>query len=163
MHISLSFFAAAFLLLLAPKVQAQEATVVSPDKSLKLTVSMNDGKPGYSVTYKGATMLENAPLGLTTNEGDFSSGMKYIGQSEDTVKKNYRQEKIKKSQIEYLANKLTCTFENAQQKKINIVFQVSNNDIGFRYELPAWGERMSCVVEKEATGFRFPAATTTFL
>ena len=27
--------------------------------------------------------------------------------------------------------------------------QVSNNDIAFRYELPTWGNRKACVVEKE--------------
>jgi hypothetical protein len=52
---------------------------------------------------------------------------------------------------------------NVQDRKISILFQVSNNDIAFRYELPIWGERMACVVEQEATGFRFPSFTTTFL
>ena len=151
-----------FVMLVLP-AYSQNATVTSPDKQLQVSISVADGKPAYSVMYKGKTMLENSPLGLTTNEGDFSSGMKYISKSEDVVNKNYSQDKIKKSQIQYAANKLTCQFENAQQKKITVVFQVSNNDIAFRYELPGWGERLSCVVEKEATGFRFPTITTTFL
>lgn len=142
---------------------SQNATVTSPDKQLQVSIAVADGKPSYSVMYMGKTMLENSPLGLTTNEGDFSAGMKYISKSEDAVNKTYSQEKIKKSQIKYVANKLMCSFENAQQKKVSVVFQVSNNDIAFRYEIPAWGQRLSCVVEKEATGFRFPAVTTTFL
>ncbi|MDQ3291782.1 MAG: glycoside hydrolase family 97 catalytic domain-containing protein, partial [Bacteroidota bacterium] len=89
--------------------------------------------------------------------------IKYLNREESTVNKNYTETKIKKSQVQYVANKLTCTFENAQQKKISVVFQVSNNNLAFRYELPTWGERFSCVVEKEATGFKFPAVTTTFL
>lgn len=137
--------------------------MVSPDKQLAVRVSVADGKPAYSVTYMGKTMLENSPLGLQTNEGDFSTGMKYISKAEDVVNKTYSEEKIKKSQVQYNANRLTCLFENAQQKKLSIVFQVSNNDIAFRYEIPSWGERMSCVVEQEATGYRFPSATTTFL
>jgi hypothetical protein len=163
MKISLPYLFHFFLILISCKALSQEAVVLSPDKQLKLSVSIADGKPMYSVTYKGKTMLENSPLGLTTNEGDFSSGMKYISKSEDVVNKNYTQEKIKKSQIQYAANKLTCLFENAQQKKISIAFQVSNNDIAFRYELPVWGQRMSCVVEREVTGYRFPSVTTTFL
>jgi hypothetical protein len=142
---------------------SQESIVLSPDKQLKLTVNVADGKPVYSVSYKNKTVLENSPLGLVTNEGDFTSGMKYVSKSENVVNTNYTQDKIKKSQIQYAANKLTCTFENAQQKKIAITFQVSNNDIAFRYELPTWGQRFSCVVEKEATGYRFPSITTTFL
>ncbi len=142
---------------------AQDATVVSPDKQLKVVVSVADGKPVYSVSYKGKTMLENSPLGLMTNEGDFSTGLKYNSKTEETVDKNYTQDKIKRSQIHYVANKAVFNFENAKKSKLNIEFQVSNNDIAFRYEIMPMGERLACVVEKEATGFKFPAATTTFL
>src|SRR5690606_9308699 len=31
------------------------------------------------------------------------------------------------------------------------------------YELPAWGETMACVVTEEATGYKFPSFTTSFL
>ncbi|QNF34823.1 glycoside hydrolase family 97 catalytic domain-containing protein [Adhaeribacter swui] len=142
---------------------AQDLTVFSPDKQLKVTILVQDGKPMYNVSFKGKTLLENSPLGLTTNEGDFTTGMKYLDKEEGAVDKNYTETKIKKSQVHYVANKLTCTFENAQQKKISVVFQVSNNNVAFRYELPTWGERFSCAVEKEATGFKFPAVSTTFL
>lgn len=142
---------------------AQDAVVTSPDKQLKVTIAVSDGKPVYSVTYNAKTMLENSPLGLNTNEGDFTTGMKLLSQSDSSINKSYTQQKIKKSIIKYVANQLTCMFENDKQKKLAIVFQVSNNDVAFRYELPTWGERFSCVVEKEATGFNLPASATTFL
>ncbi|QMU27114.1 glycoside hydrolase family 97 catalytic domain-containing protein [Adhaeribacter radiodurans] len=141
----------------------QDLTVTSPDKHLKVSILVQDGRPIYTVSFKGKILLENSPLGLTTNEGDFTAGMKYLNKEESAVDKNYTETKIKKSQVHYVANKLTCTFENAQQKKISVVFQVSNNNVAFRYELPTWGERFSCIVEKEATGFKFPNITTTFL
>ncbi len=156
-------FALLFFLSAVDISNAQQLTVSSPDKQLQLTVAVIDSVALYSVTYNGKIMLENSPLGLTTNEGDFSGGMKYLSKEEGVVDKSYKQDKIKKSDIHYVANKLTATFENARKKKISIAFQVSNNDIAFRYELPSWGERMSCVVEKEATGFKFPVQTTTFL
>lgn len=157
-----------FLVILAcmcllQKPFAQLATVSSPDGKLKVMIDLVDSIPMYSVSYDGKAMLENSPLGLTTNEGGFVAGMKWMGKEEGAVDKKYTQDRIKKSDIHYVANKLTCTFENGQQKKISMVFQVSNNDIAFRYELPVWKERMSCVVEKETTGFKFPAQTTTFL
>jgi len=157
------FFLLGCLVLLTYKGYSQDATVTSPDKHLKLCVWVTDGKPTYSVTYKNKPMLERSPLGLTTNEGDFTSGMKLLGKTEEVVNKNYIQDRIKKAQIQYAANKLFCNFENAQQKKIAIVFQISNNDIAFRYELSTWGQRLAAVVQQEATGFKFPAVTTTFL
>ncbi len=144
-------------------VYAQQLTVASPDKQLQLTVAVIDSVITYTVAYNGKIMLEQSPLGLTTNEGDFSAGMKYLGSEDARVDKAYKQDRIKKSAIHYVANKLTATFENNHQQTIAIVFQVSDNDIAFRYELPSWRERMSCVVEREATGFRFPAQATTFL
>lgn len=142
---------------------AQDANVYSPDKQLMLSVSVTDGKPLYSVTYKGKLMIEKSPLGLQTNEGDFSTAMKFLGKADSSIDKSYTQDRIKTSQIHYVANRLTLHLENAKQQKISIVFQVSNNDIAFRYEMPAWNETLACVVEKETTGFRFPAASTTFL
>jgi len=144
-------------------VLAQEAVVFSPDGQLKLSVQVADGKPVYSVAYKGKVMLENSPLGLQTNEGDFSSGMKLLGKADSSIDKRYTQDRIKTSQIHYVANRLTLNLQNAKQKNISIVFQVSNNNIAFRYEMPTWGKTLACVVEKEATGFKFPFNATTFL
>ena len=124
---------------------AQDNTIVSPDKQLKVVVSVTDGKPVYSVSYKGKTMLENSPLGLIINEGDFSTGMKYNSKAESNVDKNYTQDKIKRSQIHYIANKAVLSFENAKKNKIDIEFQVSNNDIAFRYQIMPMGERLACV------------------
>ncbi|MBC7888211.1 MAG: glycoside hydrolase family 97 catalytic domain-containing protein [Ferruginibacter sp.] len=149
-----------FLLL---KGYAQDIKVSSPNKQLVVTIAVDEGRPVYAVNYNNKIMLENSPLGLTTNESNFSAGIKYIGREDTTIDKNYTQAKIKKSQLHYVANQLTCNFENAQQHKMKIVFRVSNNDIAFRYELATMGERFSCVVEKEATGYKFPAGTTTFL
>jgi hypothetical protein len=156
-------FSTTILCLLFTIGLAQDAIVYSPDKQLMVSVTLSDGRPSYSVTYKGKPMLDNSPLGLQTNEGDFSTAMKFLGKAESNIDKSFTQDRIKTSQIHYVANVLTLHFENAKQKKISIVFQVSNNDIAFRYEIPAWEPTLACVIEKELTGFRFPAATTTFL
>jgi hypothetical protein len=152
-----------FFILCLTQVFGQTMSLQSPDKQLQLTVLVRDGKPVYNVTYKGKLMLDDSPLGFSSNEGDFTSNIHYISKAQNNVQKDYTLNKIKKSQVQYRANALTCTFENAQQRKFNVIFQVSDNNIAFRYELPEWGERFACVIEKEATGFKFPAATTTFL
>lgn len=152
-----------FLLAKSFTLFSQEAQVGSPDGNLQLYIVVEQGRPMYSVMYKNKVFLENSPLGLVTNEGDFSQNMKFAGKKEGAVDKQYRQDKIKKSEIHYIANTLACTFENEKQQQISINFQVSNNDVAFRYELPIWGERRVCVIEKEATGFKFPGFTSTFL
>src|SRR5690606_35092244 len=136
-------------LLVTSLMFSQNAEVLSPDSKLKLNVSVDNGKPMYSVSYNGKVMLENSPLGLITNEGDFSQRMNFIESKTAKVNKTYKEEKIKQSSVVYDANTLTFTIENADKKQVSIVFQVSDNDVAFRYEIPSWGETMACVVEKE--------------
>lgn len=142
---------------------SQEVLVTSPDSYLKVKLFTEGGMPYYTVTYKGKTFLENSPLGLITNVGDFSKNMKYISHKENKIDEQYALDRIKKSQIHYKATELICTFTNAENKQIDVIFRVSNNDIAFRYQLSQLGETASCVILKEATGFKFPITTTTFL
>ena len=151
------------LLLIAQLLPAQIAQVQSPDKKLKVEIYLDKGKPYYTVIYDDKTLLKKSPLGLLTNEGDFSSEMTFVAQKKDKKDKEYTQDKIKKSQIHYIANALTCTFENAQKHMLDITFQVSNNDIAFRYELPIWGDRRACVIQAEATGYNLPSEATSFI
>ncbi|WP_081820668.1 glycoside hydrolase family 97 protein [Sediminibacter sp. Hel_I_10] len=150
-------------LLMSSAVISQNAEVISPDGKLQVKVSVDNGNAIYKVTYNNQPILENSPLGLITNEGDFTKNLGFVASSKDTVEKNFEQEKIKQSSIKYQANTLKFTLENSDKKQLSIVFQVSNNDIAFRYELSIWDKTMACVVEKELTGYRFPTNTTSFL
>lgn len=142
---------------------AQDVPIESPNKNLSVSYSIDGGQLVYTVAYKGKLILEKSPLGLETNEGDFTTGLKVVSAHTGNVAKEYEQDRIKTSKVTYRANVLTLTVENADQKRMSVVFQVSDNDIAFRYELPVWGERRSVVVEKEITGYRFPTHTTSFL
>ena len=156
----------AFLFLLAlgaSPLWAQEATVSGPDQQLRVNVSVENGAPLYSVTYKGKTILEPSPLGFVANIGDFSQGMTYVEQKKRTIEETYTLDRIKKSTVNYHANELTVTFQNADRQPMDVTFRVSNNDLAFRYELPRYGDTGSIVIRREATGFDFPSYTTTFL
>ena len=156
----------AFLFLLAlgaSPLWAQEASVSGPDQQLRVNVSVENGAPLYSVTYKGKTILEPSPLGFIANIGDFSQGMTYVKQKKRSIEETYTLDCIKKSTVNYHANELTVTFQNADRQPMDVTFRVSNNDLAFRYELPRYGDTGSIVIRREATGFDFPSYTTTFL
>jgi Glycoside hydrolase 97. len=153
----------AFSILIMNTVFAQVAEISSPDGKLKLNVFSENGKAIYNVTFQGKTMLDKSPLGLVTNESDFSKNLKFVDSKKDKVSKNYTNEKIKKSQVSYTANTLTVSFTNADNFNIGIEFQVSDNNVAFRYEIQPMKDRLSAVVQSEITGYRFPSQTTTFL
>lgn len=153
----------AFSILIMNTVFAQVAEIFSPDGKLKLNVFSENGKALYNVTFQGKTMLDKSPLGLITNESDFSKNLKFIDSKKDKISKNYTNEKIKKSQVSYTANTLTINFTNADNFNIGIEFRVSDNNVAFRYEIQPMKDRLSAIVQSEITGYRFPSQTTTFL
>jgi len=138
-------------------------SVSSPNGELTLNVLVKSGQPMYSVTYKGGMILEDSRLGLITNEGDFSANMNFVNSTNAIVEETYNQTKIKQSHVSYTANSLNCLFTNAKEQKMAVLFQVSNNNIAFRYEIPSWGDTKVCVITEEKTAFKFPSTTTTFL
>lgn len=143
---------------------AQNVLVKGPDGKLQLTVSCPEGgEASYAIDYNGKQMLASSPLGLETNVGDFAKSMKLTGHTQTSIDTVYNQSRIKVSQVHYTANELICSFANAAGQKMDVTFRVSNNDVAFRYTLPRQGERGSVTVDQEATGFRFPQQTTTFL
>lgn len=156
------FFLCCFIIFSAAYSQ-NVMSVSSPNGDLTLKVLIKNGTAFYSVTYKGGIVLEDSPLGLITNAGDFTTNINFVNSTTAKVEETYHQTKIKQSEVNYTANSLNCVFSNAKQQKIAVLFQVSNNNIAFRYELPAWGDTKVCVVSEEKTGFKLPSSTTTFL
>lgn len=143
---------------------AEAAIVSSPDGRMVLTTSLQDGgKPVYSITYDGLPILLDSPLGFVSNIGDFSKGLTPISEHTGKTSKSFSQEKIKKSKVSWNANTLTEEFSAGKDLRMAIEWQVGNNDVAFRYVIPVEGERRSMIIEKEASGFRFPDYTTTFL
>lgn len=151
-----------YLYFLIP-VLAQEFVVESPDKNMKVNLTLKDSTLEYNVSYLGKTMLENSPLGLVTNVGDYSRKLVFVEKQERNINEAYVQLKIKKKNVHYQANELVCTFRTPNKATMSVTFRVSNNDIAFKYSLGQFEKTRRCVVERELTGFKFPIYTTTFI
>ncbi|QSB26338.1 glycoside hydrolase family 97 protein [Flavobacterium sp. CLA17] len=145
------------------KLNAQ-TIVKSPDGKLYVSVSISSGMPLYSISYNAKTFLENSPLGLKTNVGDFSTGL-VLKQNPDQNKidETYQLPNIKQSNVYYEANEAVFSFTKENKPAIDVIFRVSNNNVAFKYKIHPQKEIMSCVVEEEASGFMLPQGTTTFL
>ena len=142
---------------------AQKTSVYGPDSLLKVDVTIDGGRPSYSVTYNGKVFLEPSPLGFVADVGDFSRDMTLSGSKTRSINESYTLDRIKKSAVTYTANELKVSLANKENKTVDVTFRVSNNDIAFRYEMPRYGETGSIVINNETTGFNLPAQTTTFL
>ena len=144
---------------------AQNNTMItSPDGKLQVAVSLENGKPTYSISLNGKSFLAKSPLGLTTNVGDFSEGL-VMGKPVSLTKidNTYELPNIKESKVQYVANEGVISLSKDNVPAIDITFRVSNNDVAFKYRVYPQKASRSCVVREEKTGFTLPAGTTTFL
>lgn len=155
-----SIFAVA---LAAISLPALATTVTSPNGCLVLTTSTEGGKPVYSITYEGKTMVDKAPFGLKANYADFTKGLTLYADTLTPFNVDFAQDRIKHSRVKFDGTRLMEKYKNDKGQKIRVEWIVGNNDVAFRYLLPHDGELRSAIIEREATGFRFPEQTTTFL
>ena len=153
------------ILLLSLFAIINSVEILSPDEKLYVNVEVENGIAIYSVKYDNQEIILPSRLGLKSNMGDFSEGLKLMSHEITEFKKDYDMSRTKASHSEFIANKLDCRLENEEKHQMNITFIVSNNDIAFRYTLfrQENDNPKSAVIFNEVSSFRFPDETTTFI
>ena len=142
---------------------ATEKRIDSPDGLLQVVVSDEGGKPTYQVSRGGVVFLEKSPLGLHMNFEDLTQGLLLKDCKTDKVCDDYSLPTIKQRHVNYQATEAVCQFEKDGQHAIDIIFRVSNRDVAYRYKVYPKRQTLVGVVLDEASGFRLPEGTTTFL
>lgn len=149
-------------MMLPAAVMAQK--VAGPNGRLVVDVTENNGKPTYTVTYDGKTFIKESPLGLKMDIGDYTAGLVLSGASDVTpVTDTYSIPNLKKSNVTYNANRRAYTFTKDGNPVYDIVFEVGDNDIAFKYVLAPNGDALAARVDEEVTSYILPEETTTFL
>ena len=140
-------------------------TVSSPNGQLTVVVDAEQGLATYAITFNGHQMLMPSRLGLSSNIGDFTKGLTIKEAKESSVEKHYDMTRTKTSHSDYKANQLDVVMQNAKGHLITVTFLVSNNDVAFRYTLHPQkkGNPKTAVIFSEASSFRLPDGTTTFI
>ncbi|MBE6271000.1 MAG: glycoside hydrolase family 97 protein [Prevotella ruminicola] len=160
-----------FLLMLflasSASLWADDVRVSSPNESLVVTVSDAGGRLSYTASLDGKQMLAPSALGLKTSLGDLTKELTIINSQLSIVNSNYQMRGTKASTAKYEANALNIDVKNKDGVKFSIVFQVSDHDIAFRYQMPRQTikrrEYKRVRILSELTGFNFPEGTTTFI
>jgi len=149
---------------------AMADTYKSPDGHVALTLEMEQGKPCYQVSYDGQLLINQSPLGIVTNIGDYSRQLTQTNVQERQVSDSYDLRTIKQSHVDYVATEVVASYQQEGRHVMDITFRISNRDVAFRYTLQRPGLKgpdgnpvCVCVVKGEASSFVFPEGTTTFL
>ena len=146
---------------------ADDVIVSSPNNKLQVTVSDAGGRLHYTATLDGQQMLLPSALGLKTSIGDFTRDLSIKNHEVKTKNYDYKMRGTKASSANYQANCLLMDIQNKDGMKMSITFQVSDNDIAFRYALPRQNvgrrEMKRVRIMSELSSFNFPDGTTTFI
>ncbi|MBR1409783.1 MAG: glycoside hydrolase family 97 catalytic domain-containing protein [Prevotella sp.] len=146
---------------------ADDVSVSSPDGNLVVKVNCKNGVVSYSATLFDKPVIEHSALGLKTSVGNFTQSLMLVDHETTAIHENYQMRGTKASTNEYQANRLTLNFQDRDGLGFGIIFQVSNNDIAFRYAIPrqkySGKEYKRALIYHEASSFNFPEGTKVFL
>ena len=174
------------LLLASVSVEAREVTIASPNGKLVVTISDEGGLPTYAVSLDGQPAILPSALGFKADFGDLTHDLAITRTTTRHIDHTYDMWQVKQSHFHYVAEQLEVEFKttaqpNGAQKtparpngsqgsslsnlQFSIEFSVSDNSLAFRYLIPrqANDNPKSAVIFSEATSFRLPEGTTTFL
>jgi hypothetical protein len=150
----------------APRLAAAASadTLRSPDRRVAVDFSLNDqGAPVYWLKIDGEPVLAESRLGLTLGDVDFTGGLTLVGRSGvERVKETYELATAKRRLNTYEAKRRTYRLATAAGQRIDVVFQVSNDGVAFRYVFPEAGEAERVVLE-DATSFHLPVGARAWL
>ncbi len=133
----------------------QVAQLQSPDKSLVLNVFLStSGEVQYRIQKSGVNIIQPSVLGMMMKSHDFTQRMKLVAKSKpERITDNYQTKNAKKSSIQYQSNQLVLSFINKEEKKMDIIFRLSNDGLAFRYSFP-WIKNKETII-KEHSSFAF--------
>ncbi len=142
----------------------KRTTISSPDKKIMAEVLLNNKQQlVYNIQWNGKTIMQNSALGIVREDADFSTRLQWLSFSDAAfVKDSYTMLTAKKSRITYTANKKTISVQNASGDAMQIVFQVSNDGVAFRYVFPQISTAIK-KISKETTSFHFLEGTKAWL
>jgi len=154
------------LCLLGMAATAKNFVVTSPNGEVVVNLNDEGGKLVYNVSYQGAQLLEDSPLGIVTDRLDFTKGVSIENSTEpQTVEKAYELRTIKQRNVRVAYRQAVLTVAG-EGGKMEVEWMVSDRDVAYRYRLlpvRRRDETLVAVVKSEASGFVLPQGTTTFL
>ena len=136
----------------------------SPDDKITVKFWLTpEGAAVYSVSYSSSTVLKQSKLGIVRSDEDFSTSLTLDSVSNmSAISENYTLLHGKRLNCSYSGNKQVFYLRNANSEIMEIIFQVSNDGVAFRYYFP--GETDSTlVIYKELTSYHFDLSTKAFL
>ena len=139
---------------LTGRVQASEVT--SPNGEMKLTFTLRDSKPYYSVSFRGKPVIKPSRLGYELHNAEsLLEGFTQTGAKTSTFDETWTpvwgENKTIRNHYKEL---LVGLIQEKTGRVMNLRFRVYDEGVGLRYEFPQEGSKLNYfVVKEECTEF----------
>jgi len=139
---------------LAGRVHASEVT--SPNGEMKLTFTLRDSKPYYSVSFRGKPVIKPSRLGYELHNAEsLLEGFTQTGEKTSTFDETWTpvwgENKTIRNHYKEL---LVGLIQGKTGRVMNLRFRVYDEGVGLRYEFPQEGSKLNYfVVKEECTEF----------
>lgn len=152
-----------FLLSGACNSRTDDMVIDSPDFKLQLVFSLENGQPAYSLNKNGKPVILNSKLGFELNnlpalDSDFVVLDKQIHTVEETWEQPWGE--VRYIENHYTELKVFLREASGSQRKMNIIFRLFDDGLGFRYEFPEQEFLDQFQVTRELTEFQLPDTDT---
>lgn len=144
-------------------LMAQTLTIHSPNRIIKIEFSLNKkGQPSYAVFFKNKEVIKPSSVGFELKE---INSLKPI----DPLKDNFIINSVDSSlvnetwqpvwgEVKIIRNNyrqyiIHLIEKDDQQRKLNIIFRVFDDGVGFRYEFPSQKNLGAFIISDELTEF----------
>lgn len=151
-----------FLLSLSVAAAASAETVSSPSGDIVVDFGIADGRPTYSVTYKGRDVVKPSRLGVKLAGGDqLAEGFETVGFQRASNDEIWHPVWGENAEIRDNCNELLAELRQPSTGRLmNVRFRVYDDGIGFRYEWPRQDKLNYFTIDSELTEFAMPSDMT---
>ena len=145
---------------------AQETeTILSPDRNQKVTIRRNtSGEITYQLSYKGQPVIQTSKLGFQLAKPSIQlEKFKWETAEQTTVLEEWEPVWGEQRKIQNHYTQAIIQLETEQSAvKIQLIFRVFNDGVGFRYAFPTQKNLKHFIVKEENTEFNQVANHTAF-
>ncbi len=131
----------------------------SPDNSLKLTFTLTEGKATYELSKGDKVVISPSELGfILSNNDQFNDRFRVTDISEASLDETWEQPWGEDRYVRNNYNQMAVSLEEKDglKRKMNIIFRLFDDGLGFRYEFPEQENLKEFEVMDELTGFNMP-------
>jgi len=147
----------AVVLIVSCGTNKDKSMLNSPDGKITMVFALNNGIPNYSIIRDNKTIIDMSKLGFKLkNLPALDSNFVVLDQKISSFDETWEQPWGEKRLIRNNYNELIVKLEqnDKQKRKMNIIFRLFDDGIGFRYEIPEQDNLHQFAITDEETEFK---------